>query len=303
MNYYEILEVSPNASPAVIKAAYKSLMQRYHPDRNPDNSETAEHALLISQAYELLSDSNKRAAYDIELTQLSGHLINSRDKSRDVLARPASVVKGSESYWYLWLLTALIILPSWLILSLSNKQQSPESELREIRLSFEGNQLTQKQVQTKIHRIDEIFREHPEILQKEASERAKEVAARTIPIFITNLTVNLRAPDKTSDVSGHALIIPILGVVVGTFDPEKFIRHIESNNEFISQKLAEKLVNVKYEELINIEGEHYLKNIILDSLGEITGTSRFEDYPSSKAEAPGHYGVIDVLLPESFSVQ
>lgn len=318
MNYYETLEVSQNASQEVIKAAYRSLMQRYHPDRNPGNAEAAERALLVGRAYEVLSDPNKRVAYDIELKQQSsGYSINIRDKSRNVLSRQAKAVKDSESYWYLWPLIALIIFSGWFILSLSKKEQSPEAELKEIRQSFAGNQLTKKQMQGKMNRIDQIFREHPEILKKESGERAKEASARTMPIFITNLTVNLRDPDrssvgsaeisrdasgKSSEDAGHVLSIPVLGATVGTFDSEKFMLHLEKNNEYISRKLAEKLVNARYDELVNVEGELYLKKIILDSIGEITGTNRYEDYPSSGSDAPAHYGVVDVLLPESYSV-
>ncbi len=307
MNYYEILEVSPNASPEVIKAAYKSLMQRYHPDRNPDNAGIAERASLVVQAYEVLSDANTRVAYDFELNrQLTDHISSTRNKSRDVQPPTAfnrrTVVKVSKSYWFLWLLITLIIISGWLILTLSKKRQSPESELQEIRLSFEGNQLTKKQMQEKFKRMDEIFRGHPEILKKEAGERAKAEGARTIPIFTTKLTVNLRVPDKPSEASGHDLTIPILIAKVGAFDAEKVILHMEKNNEYINQKLAGKLVYAKYEELVRIDGEQYLKKIILDSLGEITGTNRFEDYPSSGAGAPERYGVVEVLLPESFSV-
>lgn len=308
MNYYEILEVSQKASQEVIKAAYKSLMQRYHPDRNPDNAEFALHASRVVQAYEVLSDLDKRAVYDIELKQeLSEQLSNIRDRSWNVQASSAStdrlVVKESKSYWFLWLLIALILSSGWLILSLSKKNQSSESELKEIRLSFEGNQLTPEQRQAKSKRMDEIFRKHPEILKKEASGRAKELAARTIPIFITELAVNLRASETSSEDSGHVLSIPIIGAIVGTFDAEKVIRHIESKTELISQKLAEKLAYAKYEELVKIDGEQYLKKIILDSIGDTTGTNRFEDYPSSSEESPGRYGVVEILLPESFSVR
>ncbi len=301
MNHYEILEVSPNASPEVIKAAYKSLMQRYHPDKNPDNAGAAEHAILVGQAYEVLSDSNRRAAYDIELKQLSDYLYASRETIKNVLTRRAPVVNNSESHLYLWLALALIIFSGWFILSPSKNQQSLESVLKEARLSLEGTPLTKKQLQANIQRMDEILNENPDLRKKDAIERTQEVDARTIPLYITNLTVNLRVSDAIG--AGHALSIPILSVVAGTFDADKFIHHLKSNSEFISRRLAEKLVNAEYDELIKAEGRDYLKKFILDSIGEITRTDRFEEYPSSYAEAPGRYGVVDVLFPESFSVQ
>ncbi|PIP23579.1 MAG: hypothetical protein COX36_02575 [Candidatus Nealsonbacteria bacterium CG23_combo_of_CG06-09_8_20_14_all_38_19] len=60
-NYYEILQVSKNAEPEVIQAAYRGLSKKYHPDGDePDEERMKE----INEAYEVLGDSQKRAAYD-----------------------------------------------------------------------------------------------------------------------------------------------------------------------------------------------------------------------------------------------
>ena len=67
MNHYDVLEVSHKASAEVIRAAYKSLMQRYHPDKNSGLVDKARDTARITQAYEVLSDEGKRAAYDLEL--------------------------------------------------------------------------------------------------------------------------------------------------------------------------------------------------------------------------------------------
>lgn len=64
-NYYDILEVSQNASKEVIKAAYKALAKRYHPDTN--NGQPFRNGIdmvLINEAYEVLSDDIKRKKYD-----------------------------------------------------------------------------------------------------------------------------------------------------------------------------------------------------------------------------------------------
>ena len=61
---YELLEVSPKAGAAVIKAAYRTLVQLYHPDKNPGNPAAAERLTLINQAYAVLADPLLKARYD-----------------------------------------------------------------------------------------------------------------------------------------------------------------------------------------------------------------------------------------------
>lgn len=61
---YQILEVPRDASAPEIKKAYRQLVRKYHPDANPGNREAEEHFKKVSQAYEVLSDSSKRAQYD-----------------------------------------------------------------------------------------------------------------------------------------------------------------------------------------------------------------------------------------------
>lgn len=61
---YEILEVSPKARPAVIRAAYRCLVQEYHPDRNPGNADAGTRMSLINHAYSVLADPLQRARYD-----------------------------------------------------------------------------------------------------------------------------------------------------------------------------------------------------------------------------------------------
>lgn len=64
-SYYEILGIERNATLEDIKKAYRKLALRWHPDKNPDNREEAEKRFKeIAQAYEVLSDPQKRSRYD-----------------------------------------------------------------------------------------------------------------------------------------------------------------------------------------------------------------------------------------------
>ena len=66
-NYYDILGVDKKATPEQIKAAYRKLAMKYHPDRNQGDEAAAEKFKEVNEAHETLSDSQKRAAYDYEL--------------------------------------------------------------------------------------------------------------------------------------------------------------------------------------------------------------------------------------------
>jgi len=63
-DYYEILQLSPNADPEMIHRVYRLLAQRYHPD-NADTGDPEAFRQLL-EAYQVLSDPEKRAAYDID---------------------------------------------------------------------------------------------------------------------------------------------------------------------------------------------------------------------------------------------
>lgn len=63
-DYYEVLGVSKDANDGAIKKAYRKLALKYHPDRNPDDKKAEENFKEAAEAYEILSDAQKRARYD-----------------------------------------------------------------------------------------------------------------------------------------------------------------------------------------------------------------------------------------------
>jgi DnaJ-domain-containing protein 1 len=71
IDYYEVLEISPNASDEILKKAYYRLVQKYHPDRfHSSNKEYATRRnRLLQEAYHILSDPMQRRRYDIRLAE------------------------------------------------------------------------------------------------------------------------------------------------------------------------------------------------------------------------------------------
>lgn len=63
-DYYEILEIERTSDKEIIKKAYRKLALKYHPDRNPDDKSAEERFKQINEAYEILSDDEKRQIYD-----------------------------------------------------------------------------------------------------------------------------------------------------------------------------------------------------------------------------------------------
>jgi molecular chaperone DnaJ len=60
-DYYKILDIDKNASKEDIKKAYRKMAMKYHPDKNPDNKEAEAKFKEAAEAYEVLSDDNKKS--------------------------------------------------------------------------------------------------------------------------------------------------------------------------------------------------------------------------------------------------
>lgn len=83
--HYDNLKVTRNAPQEIIRAAYKTLSQKFHPDRNPGNADAARIMSIINASHEVLSDPDKRRAYDQWLAQ------------QELMASQATTVNGQPS--------------------------------------------------------------------------------------------------------------------------------------------------------------------------------------------------------------
>lgn len=274
MNHYEVLEVSQSASPEVIKAAYKSLMQRYHPDRNPGDAKAVERSVATAQAYEVLSDTARRAAYDLELKLRARVAPAVEARARHIVTAAARQEKGPGSRAWMGLLLLPVVLVGWLMFSSGSGGDSAggASSTYEAQTGVEGGaRLTG------------------------AEKYMSSTRSRTIPVLFKDMQMSL--PPAVAGGAGCKLSIPSIGIVAGGFDPDKFLPFVEENKAYIEQKLIARLATLNCAELMGPNGAAYLKQILFDSLDEITGTRQ-----SGTVTTAARYGVSEVLLPDSFRV-
>lgn len=92
--HYDNLKVTRNAPPEVIRAAYKTLCQKFHPDRNPNDESAKNTFLLIRSAYETLSDPQKRKLHDAWIASAESPVvpenISGRHYRKAQVSRPAA---------------------------------------------------------------------------------------------------------------------------------------------------------------------------------------------------------------------
>lgn len=277
-SHYDVLEVSHGASPEVLRAAYKSLIQRYHPDRNPGDAAAAERSALVVKAYQVLSDPVARSVYDRDLKRLSDSIERVGVRRREL---PLSAVSpGQELHWLSWAPIVLLVLFLWFFWS-AFFDAPPVSP---------GSQTIASPRDLPTGRDDNV-----------------PLSARTVPVLIENLEVNLASPGISGSPPSHApkrvLSIRTIGVVAGGFDPDKYIELLDSSREYITRKLSERLATADYERLVRPDGDRYLKQLILDSIGEITNTKRLERDAATGINPATHYGSVEVLLPDAFAVE
>ena len=307
MNHYDTLEVSARASPEVLRAAYRSLIQRFHPDRRPDDPEAAARAAAITEAYDVLSDPVRRAAYDewLQAQQAASAPVAGGPAAAAASKAPAAAARaraaaprgatrpagtgtgtGTSGRWVLGLLVLAIVavLATWLW----PHRAAKEDDWAGLRQSFSVPGHTEEELQALLRRKEALLQRSPALREREAQDAARDREARSLDLLDQPLEIYLGTGSMT---------IPRVQLVLGSFDGPALRSYILKNRETLVRDVSRVLNAAKPELLLGPDAEQNLQSLILDTLSTALGTQPQETYPSTWFESPGRYGVVAVQLP------
>ncbi|WP_210546844.1 J domain-containing protein [Rhodoferax sp. PAMC 29310] len=317
MTHYDALEVSPRASPEVIRAAYKSLMQRFHPDRNPSDEVASARAVQVAGAYAVLSDPAKKALYDKSLQPAMARLAPVHAANgyaaeatqvppkpvRRTTTQPARARDGAKGpgLWAVVGTVAFLVVAAILsVKGLRGADLEPAAELRSIRASMAADTTRESLRRELYSRKQEILDAHPELLPRLTEERVQDMAARTFFLLDRPLVVWV-AGGQASGALPVELTIPSISVFFGSFDAPNLLAEMARHRERLSKDLARQLASEDPRQLSNAQVEQHLARVVTRSVSVSLGVAATRgDYPSTYFESPGRYGVTHVFFPDSF---
>lgn len=319
VTHYDALEVSPRASPEVIRAAYKSLMQRFHPDRNPSDKTATARTVQIATAYAVLSDPAKKALYDESLqTAMAGVAVQpaapgpvaqpeagpaptrpARRASKPA-ARTGAVAKGPS----LWIVVGVaVVLAVAVIVAVKagrSTRQEPVAELQTIRATMASNTTPESVRRELFNRKQTILEDHPELMPSSTEARVQDMAARTFSLLDGPLVVWV-AGGQAVGALPIELTIPSISLLVGSFDAPNLLAEMARHRERLSNDLARQLAAEDPRQLGVEEVEQHLARAVAQSVSASLGVTATQgDYPSTYFESPGRYGVAKVFFPDNF---
>ena len=308
LNPYDILQVSPAADVLVIRAAYRSLIQRYHPDRNPGDAQAAEQAVLVTQAYELLADPQRRAAHDAQSLAERAALRHAPHRktlphSTSRRTSAASASQPGRIVWALWVVAGLVFLfLGWAFkhfLLTGPEKNSPERQLAEVRLQLQSPQTHEAQRRALLARKQAVLEQHEDLRKTENILRAEDAASRSQTLLLEPITVSLILPAGLN-ASNFQLSIPEITLVLGSFDTVKLHDHLLRHRTRVVQELVRNLAAHAALAVLAPDSEARLKRLVRESVMTSLDIGFDDEYPSTYFESPGRYGVVDVLLPQNF---
>lgn len=285
MSHYDTLEVSPTASPEVVRAAYRSLMQRHHPDRHAGDPAATARAAAIAAAYDVLSDPARRLAYDQSLQHPPQRAVAPAGAARRV-AEEAPARRSERWWWWALPLAGVVV---WGAVQKLRPAAEPADEWLALRQAFGSPGQSEARRQTLLTRKAALLRASPGLQAQALAEATREREGRTVDLLEAPLSVP--APSGT-------LAFARIRVVLGSFDTPKLRAYLERHRAGIVADVQKELAAVDEAQWTAGLSEGQLKVKILQALERAMGTQSQDAYPDTWFESPGRYGVIEVLFPD-----
>jgi curved DNA-binding protein CbpA len=279
MNYYDTLEVSSKASPAVIKAAYKSLVQRYHPDKNNNDIKSAQRTTELVQAYAVLSDEARRASYDQQIQAQAALSETSLHPATHLPRRTAGSARRqpkaqthtqtqTHAYWVVWgLILAAILVSLWFWF-----RPAPSLGVAQ-RLAVPANGAAL--------RTDPLSN----------SDQANPALASQRLVMV-ELAVNLNDTDKLPVGAVRLLRIPLISLGITNPNSKKLLWYLDDHKAQLRQMMEYKLASALTAELTSDASSKYLQELIWQTVSEMA--------TSQSAELADQAYNIEVDLPRAF---
>lgn len=284
MSLYETLGVSADARPETIRAAYKRLMQRYHPDKNVGDAIAARKAQQIAQAFQILSDPVLRARYDTQGAAGYPGLIQDLKFRFPRMTRAAKLkaaVFGS--------CLAVLVTSGVLYTRYQDRQRAAQQQLqRAVALQLKREEERKRQE-----------RETQEQFKTAAQAEAQDKARRTISVFEAHRFVALKEPGGV-----QGLILPPIDVVVGKDSSDRTGRNIASGRAVLRRAVLKELAELRARDLKTSSAESAVTASILKAMnGAVLGGGReaklcrkdFDEYVCRGIEAVILRGSIEVV--------
>lgn len=321
MSHYDTLEVVPHASAETIRAAYRSLMQRHHPDKHPGDAAMAARAAQLTQAYEVLSEPARRAAYDQGLARALA--TPERGAARDAGAGTAAAaaealaarrarlaaVRGQARpprrpvpKW-LWVVSVTGVVLAGLWWGQSRVLAPPTQELASLRRLVEAPDTPEAQRRELLGRKEAWMARDPTLRRLTQEAQARDRAARAFVLIDTPLRVVVGgAGGGTGAWSAAEIEIPEIDLIVGSFESARTLAHLDRHRARLVRELGERLAREDASVLARPYAREQLTRIVLESVNQSIGADARQEYPSTWWESPGRHGVAEVVLRQGFEL-
>ena len=272
MNYYEILQVRNDASPEVIRAAYKVLIKQFHPDKHVGETGNAEMAKVLTAAYNTLSKPRLRAEYDERVDR--------------------SAVKGLVTRGAMMLRTSLVLR------EVQRPRISGPVVLTAGVLCLAIATMAGALLDWRKRTITE--RENVSLLLKQSPALPAQ-DTRVITLFQDRLV--LTWPKDDPYVASQVVVIPEIRVEIARPRLEEFRAYIEANRDGVAKALAADLPNFLRGFRLDPEGSggFLLARAMHRSFNQLHPDAVHNLCPPDAARAPVDCsGIVRIFFPKSF---